>query len=94
MYGPSAKSLPFTSQSGHSSLFIYCQGAGGRVHGAKRQMNVSFFFLLSLPLSIYLAKSFYNEFERRHRSIQAWNSQCTAKWKEAERKSPKIQMHH
>lgn len=30
--GPSAKSLPFTSQSGHSSLFIYCQGAGRREH--------------------------------------------------------------
>lgn len=27
--GPSANSLPFTSQSGHSGLFIHCHDEGG-----------------------------------------------------------------
>lgn len=47
--GPSANSLPFTSQSGHSSLFIYCQGAGSREQGGE-EMNVPFFFFLSLSI--------------------------------------------
>ena len=56
--GPSANSLPFTSQSGHSSLFIYCQGAGrvgkgGAAQGLRDECGRFFFFSLSLSLSLF-----------------------------------------
>lgn len=48
--GPSAKSQPFTSQSGQSSLFIHCQGRAvggeGGEGGGGTEMNVAFFLYL------------------------------------------------